>query len=467
MSFEGVFANVLNRWMRPPPSRRTGDGLRLGRSLQNGRPGAVFLANRRRVEHVAILGKSGAGKTNLLLSLAEQHFERHEGFIFFDFHGDATNHLIRIAAQRPDAAEHLVLVDLSDPDRSPGINPLEGSQGSEGLSSQSSELASILRQRWHVDSFGARTEELLRNTLHTLSECGHTIVEVPLLLTSKPFRESLVHRLTNPEVRDYWTERYEGLSEPMKAAFREPLLNKLTEFISEPACRHFLGQKRSTIRLAESIERGDWIVVCLPKGQLRHHAQTLGNLICAHLLFAVLARIRIPEGQRRIFSILCDEVQNLAENANTLITLFAEGRKFSSSLITTTQFIDQVPRELRSAMFSAGTLAIFRVSAADAAVLAPELTGGRARLPRQPPDLGLGEAWVRVGASEPVLVSVPRASSPATTAKASELREAVLLKYSRPRLEIDAEIATTRRGSFIDTSPAVTEDQPGEGQHGW
>jgi hypothetical protein len=464
MSFEGLFTPLLNRAFRPSRPQLPTEGLRLGTTRQQGMTQAVHLANRRRTEHVAILGKSGSGKTNLLLTLADQHFVRGEGFIFFDFHGDATNHLMRLAAQHPEAAEHLVLVDLSDPATSPGINPLEPLTGDDDLAGHTSELAAILRQRWHVDSFGARTEELLRNTLLTLAAGGHTIVQIPLLLSSPDFRASLVNTLTNPEVKEYWTTRYEPLSEPMKAVFREPLLNKVTEFITERACRHFLGQPHSTIQLSDAIERGDWILVCLPKGQLRHHALTIGNLICAHLLYAILARIRLPEGTRRIFTIFCDEVQNLAENASTLITLFAEGRKFGTSLITANQFWQQLPSELRGAVLSAGTIALFRISAADAATLSPELTGGRRRLSIPPSDLALGHAWVRIADAEPLHVAVPRVASPVATS-ISAFREHILRKHSRPRREIERAIATIRQ------APAQSEAASGEtetgGQHGW
>jgi hypothetical protein len=217
MSLEGLFIPILNRVFRQSRPIPPQEGLLLGTVRRDGATFGVHLANRRRVEHVAILGKSGSGKTNLLLSLALQHFDRNEGFIFFDFHGDATAHLLRLAAAQPDVDEHLILVDLSDPERSPGINPLESIRGDE-VSGHASELASILRRRWQVDSFGARTEELLRNTLHTLSECGHSIVEIPLLLTSGPFRASLVESLTNAEVRQYWVERYDPLSDAMKAS---------------------------------------------------------------------------------------------------------------------------------------------------------------------------------------------------------------------------------------------------------
>ena len=37
----------------------------------------------------------------------------------------------------------------------------------------------------------------------------------------------------------------------------------------------------------------------------------------------------MPEAERRLFALFCDEVQNLAEN--DLVTLLAEGRKFATA----------------------------------------------------------------------------------------------------------------------------------------
>lgn len=464
---EHLIINILNSAMPHPSIRGSQQGLHLGRAQRiDGRHEEVYLSDQRRTEHIGVVGKTGSGKTNFLEYLAVQHIENGEGFIFFDFHGDATAHLMQAAAANAAADERLVLVDLSDPIRSPGINPLEPVPGSSSVASNSSELATILRQRWQVDSFGARTEELLRNTLHALSETGHTLVEVPLLLSSDAFRNSMVKRLSNPEVRDYFTQRYDPLSEAMKATFREPLLNKITEFISEPACRHFLGQAQSSIKLADCIEEGKWVLVSLPKGVLRHHALTLANLICAHLLFTILARVRLPEGKRRLFTIFCDEVQNIAQN--DLITLFAEGRKFGTSLITANQFFEQLQKELRGAMLSAGTLALFRISATDSSVLGKELNS-RGRLPARPDELSRGQMVVRTGAQAPALVSVPKVKLPdVSAADVAALRERVLAIHCRSRLSIEQSIKATHDiASGAEPDGSVIEPAPGEGQLDW
>src|SRR4029077_10542066 len=90
------------------------------------------------------------------------------------------------------------------------------------------------------------------------------------------------------------------------------------------------------------------------------------------------------------------EVQNLAEN--DLATLITEGRKFGISVITANQFWEQLPKELRGALLSAASHVCFRVSSADAHVLAAELSlERRSRLTLELTNLVRGEAVGRFG----------------------------------------------------------------------
>jgi DNA helicase HerA-like ATPase len=45
--------------------------------------------------HIAVLGKSGSGKSSLLKYMARQDIEADRGFVYFDLHGDAAPFLLR------------------------------------------------------------------------------------------------------------------------------------------------------------------------------------------------------------------------------------------------------------------------------------------------------------------------------------------------------------------------------------
>ena len=463
MWFEYLTTSILNRILAKPPSK-PGDGLVLGRRVEAPHASVVF-AQSSRNQHLVIIGKTGFGKTHAQEVMANQIAERDEGFAFFDFHGDSSLSLIRRLLKHPNAEGRLVIVDPSHPTRSPGINVLESRTSEAARFRKVSELSSILRQRWGVDSFGARTEELLRNSLYTLASTGHTLADLARLLSDENFRRDLTQQLDHPDIQSYWRDRYEPLSDAMKAVFREPLLNKVTAFLTEPAARHLLGQRQSTVDVGRVMRDQQWLIIRLPKGRLREHAHTLGNLLFAQLQFAAMAREAVPVRERRLFTLLCDEVQNLAEN--DLGGLISEARKFNISAITANQFWDQLPKGLRGALLSAGSHMCFRVSSADAGILAAELSlEHRNRLTVDLTNLVRGEAVGRFGHEPAVRFRVP--ALPKVDPMAEDELDRLVEPVAPLRSDIERELRHTPRPG-VDVGETLTGDdrEVKEGQHDW
>src|SRR5205807_3341591 len=88
------------------------------------------IAQGRRTEQIAVLGKTGSGKSHLLRSLCGQDIIGDRGFVFFDLHGDATPFLLRRVAEeeqrrRCDLSEKLIVIDPADTEWSVGLNVLQ------------------------------------------------------------------------------------------------------------------------------------------------------------------------------------------------------------------------------------------------------------------------------------------------------------------------------------------------------
>jgi hypothetical protein len=142
----------------------------------------VRVPDGKRCEHIAILGKTGQGKSYFLRHLAGQDIRSGNDFVFFDLHGDTMPFLLRLIAvqergTRADFSERLIIIEPADDHFSIGLNVLEGQQHQHSYV-QLAEFAQILKSRWHLDSFGARTEELLRNALHVLADNSLTLLEL-------------------------------------------------------------------------------------------------------------------------------------------------------------------------------------------------------------------------------------------------------------------------------------------------
>jgi len=334
----------------------------------------VEVTTTQRTMHVAVIGKSGTGKSSLLKHMSQQDIEADRGFVYFDLHGDATPFLLRtIAARERKLRRHLsdklVVIAPADAELSVGLNPLE--QGSPDFV-RIAEFAELLKHRWHLNYFGARTDELLRNSLYVLSANGLTLLELAPFLTHSGFRAACLKRVTNSEIHDYFEARYDQLAEAMRATMREPILNKTSAFTADPHFRHIVGQERSTFSLKQAMDEGHWIIVDLQKGKLGEQALTLGSLIFAMLKNALFTRER-----RSLYTIYCDEIQNLVPySAGALETVLSEARKFGVGIVSANQFLDQHPAEVRAAILAVGTHIFFQLSSSDSNLIADALDGG-------------------------------------------------------------------------------------------
>jgi hypothetical protein len=375
--FEQLIAWLWNRSVSARPHPTNPNSLILGSLVIDGQTtkSLTVIPQIKRAEHMAILGKTGTGKSSLLRYMASQDIACGRGFVFFDLHGDATGVLLRLLANqeqalRQDLSTKLIVIEPGDPDFSVGLNVLESSGQHSFV--QIAEFAQLLKQRWHLDSFGARTEELLRNSLLLLADNRMTLLELAPLLTDAGFRARCLRAAQSSEARDYFAARYNQASEGMQTMFRDAVLNKVSAFTADPHFRHILGQQRSTFSLIDAIDGGCWIILNLDKGRLGEHSATLGSLLLTKLKNALFARRR-----RNLFTLYCDEIQNLVAFDSGVDTLLSEARKFAIGIVSANQFLDQYPPQMRAAIMAIGTHILFQLSSSDADKLAAALDGGK------------------------------------------------------------------------------------------
>lgn len=413
----------------------------------------VAIPHARRAEHVAILGKTGTGKSSLLRYCCRQDIEAGRGFIYFDLHGDATPFLLATIAEQEqvlgqELSERTIVVEPADPDFSVGLNPLE-QQADNGRFVQIAEFAQILKQRWHLESFGARTDELLRNSLHVLAENGLTLLELSPFLANSAFRARLLKELRNPEVRQYFHDRYDQASEPMRAVMREPILNKTSAFTGDLHFRHIVGQQKSTFTLLEAIEQRCWVILNLHKGRLGEHAVTLGSMLLSNIKNALFSR-----ANRHLFTLYCDEIQNLAAFDSGLEVVLSEARKFAVSVTSANQFLDQYPSAMRAAILAVGTHIFFRLSSADAHAVASALDGGK-HLAERLKNLPNRRIVVKSGHQRWTEAQVPALNQPKPNY--AEFYRRCQRRWARPRAEVEQAVAS-RHAAIKQSTEEVLHD---------
>jgi hypothetical protein len=453
---EKLIASAWNRLaVARGPRPENGSRLDLGFRVLDGevQRTRAYLLDSKRCEHAAILGKTGQGKSFFLRHLSGQDIRNRHGFVFFDLHGDTMPFLLRLVAEEErrrgvDLSDRLIVIEPADPEFSIGLNVLEAQQGQQSYT-QLAEFAQILKARWNLDSFGARTEELLRNSLHVLADNGLTLLELAPLLTGAAFRATCLNRVQNTEVLSYFQSRFDTRSEAMQGVYRDAILNKVSGFTTDQRFRHILGQQRSTFSLLDAMDRGQWVVLNLDKGRLGEQASTLGSLLLTKLKNALFARRR-----RQLFTIYADEIQNLVAYDAGLDTLLSEARKFGISVVSANQFLEQYPQQMRAAIMAVGTHIFFQLSSPDADKIASALDGGK-RLAETLKNLPKRRMVVKSGSHRHQEVLVPNVVEPATDY--TDLYNRCRARWARRRTVVEAEIRARHQQASRGTEETLHE----------
>jgi hypothetical protein len=451
--FEQCIVGLWNRLRgRKREARQEGGALDLGFRVTDGRTTHAHekLSTTRRAMHLAVLGKTGTGKSSLLRYLMQQDIAAHRGFLVLDIHGELTPFVLQTisASERREyrhLSDNLILISPGDREMSVGLNPLEGADDFVRVA----EFSEILRDRWALDHFGARTDELLRNALYVLAANGLTLLELSLLLTHTGFRASCMKKVSNAEVRQYFELRFDPLSEAMRAVMREPILNKTSAFTADPHFRHIVGQAQSTFSLREAMDEGSWIVVNLEKGRLGEHALTLGSLILTMLKNALFSREK-----RSLFTVYCDEIQNFVARESGIETMLSEARKFGVAFVAANQFLDQYPAEMRAAILAIGTHVFFQLSSADASQIAQALDGGKP-LTERLKNLPARHAMVKSSSDRSVEIIVPTVLEPKVDY--TDLVNRTRYTRGRVRAHVERDIAE-RQKQFTQTTHEALHD---------
>lgn len=433
---------IARLWNRAAAARRTlplATGLLLGWRIVDEAVtrSKVTIPHSRRATHIALLGRTGTGKSSLIRWFCEQDIKAGRGFFVFDIHGELTPVLLSLVAAeegrlRTDLSGKVIVIDPIDVEFSVGLNPLDVPQGEDSFL-RISQFGEVLEHRWGLQAFGARTQELLRNTLLVLAENNLTLLELDPLLTNGAFRRACIDRVTNAEIRHYFERRYDTASEPMQAVLREPILNKTSAFTADPRFRFIVGQRQSSFSFTQAMDDGKWIIANLAKGRLGAEAVTLGALLLTSIKHAAFAR-----RNRELFTVYADEMQNLVGYGADLETMLGEVRKFGLSICTANQYLDQLPTEMRAALLAIGTHIFFQLSPPDAQLVATSLDGGKP-LAERLKNLPRRHLVVKSGSELLSEVAVPELRE--ANASWRGLYDRSRTRWGRPRSEVDAEIA--------------------------
>jgi len=319
--------------------------------------------------HTYVIGKTGTGKTTLLLNMMLSDIFSGEGLAVIDPHGDLAEAIVdHIPRHR---INDVIYFNPSDTEYPISLNILEDT-GPEKRHVVVSGLISVFRRIWK-DFWGPRLEHILRNSILALLSYPEktTLLGVQRMLSDPGYRERIVKKIDDPIVQAFWTREFPGYHSRLQSEAVAPIQNKVGQFLTTPLIRNIVGQVRSRIDFRAIMDEGKILICNLSKGRLgEENSSLLGSLIVTKLQLAAMERIDTQEDSRRDFYLYVDEFQNFV-STEIFSHILSEARKYRLNLTIAHQYLWQLDKDVMEAVFgNVGTMISFTVGSRNAELLA-------------------------------------------------------------------------------------------------
>ena len=342
----------------------------LGRSQIGGHSVGLNVVDAR--QHVHLIGKTGVGKSTLLLNMILSDVHARRGAVVIDPRGDL---VLDILDRMPASyADRIAIID-PEQDNPACFNPLDdGGDAHLAVDNLVGVFSKIFQRHW-----GPRIDDTLRVSCLTLMRhASPTLSLVPPLLNDRQFRGRFVYDLSDPEGLGGFWAWYDSMNEGQRAQVIGPVLARLRAFLLRDFVKNVIGTAHTSFQMSRILDGG--LLLCrLPKGVLGEEtARILGSLIVARTWQAAIARAGQPEDERHDATLYIDECQNFLNLPGSVDDMLAEARGFRLGLVLAHQNLAQLPKETADAVSAnARSKIFFNVDPNDARELAkhtrPEL----------------------------------------------------------------------------------------------
>ena len=321
-----------------------------------------------RLHHIYCLGKTGMGKSHLLMNMALDDIYKGHAICVLDPHSDTvTSILQRIPEHRK---KDVVYFNATDLNALSAFNPLHGVPEYQRQLVASEIVATF--KKLFLDAWGSKLEYVLRFAILTmLSYPNATLLDINALLLDKAFRSKVLEHVADPFILSFWEREYNLYSTSAQTSTVLPILNKIGVLLASDTLRGIFGQQQS-ISLEQCMNENKIVLCNLSKGAIGEDVSTvLGSFLMTIIQATAMRRASIAAHQRKPFYVFIDEAHSFV--STTFATMLSQVRKFGVGLFLTHQYLDQLEPETRSAILgNAGTIICFRLGLPDAKVMERE-----------------------------------------------------------------------------------------------
>jgi len=302
--------------------------------------------------HSYYLGRSGTGKSTLLIHHTIEAINANEGVFFVDPNGDAIDTILGYIP--PHRRNETILFDPTG--HLVPYNPLDTTNDHNQVSDA---LLYAFRDIWLFGDASTPTfdEYVLHTILSLLQFPQPSLVMVPLLLQSERFRDRVLEKIDEPHLNLFW-QNFEKMTNKEKRDEIRSTKNKMNAIVSDLRLRRVLGSK--TAFSMDQVLDNKILLLRLPQGKLGiNKTRLLGMLMISQLHLAMCNR-----NTDNPFHIFVDEAHHF--QGFSLMELLSGSRKFGIDLHVSHQYLKQLTTPMRDALLgNTDNKYIFRISRAD------------------------------------------------------------------------------------------------------
>ncbi len=321
-----------------------------------------------RLHHIYCLGKTGMGKSHLLINMALDDIYKNHGFCVLDPHGDTVEAILR---QIPDnRKQEVIYFNATERTALPAFNPLYNIPETQRQLVASEMITTF--SKLFADAWGSKLERILRMAILSIMEYPQgSLLDINALLTDLEFRYKVLSHTNNPYILSFWKTEYNLYSSAAQASAILPILNKIGVLLENDILRGIFGQQQS-ISFEECMNSNKIVLCNLSKGMIGEDVSTvLGSFIITSIQNAAMRRAAIPIDKRQPYYLFIDEAQNFV--STSFASMLPQVRKYGLGLFLTNQHLDQLEADTRNAILgNVGTLISFQVGLNDAKILEKE-----------------------------------------------------------------------------------------------
>jgi hypothetical protein len=315
----------------------------LGSDVETGEE--VALSYRDRALGIAIVGKSGTGKSSILEHLILADLRNYKPGMVIDPHGRLAQRIC--SAATPHQAERIILLEATS-DAPFGLNLLAPrkpvNENDDVVTWAVDTVVETIKKLYgEDDSYAPRLERYLRLAARTLIAAGRTLVDIPRLFEDEGFRRWCVNKVTqrleSENLRTRWSA-YERLRPADRVIHTEALLNRVDTIIDSPLLSAIVGNKETTVPFDRILSGQDMLIVSLPSETLgRDRCDFIGAMLLCELANRVFSRAVASTTPPRLHLYL-DEYQRFA--TSTTAEFLEEGRKYNVGVTLAHQTLHQI-----------------------------------------------------------------------------------------------------------------------------